>query len=89
MPNGAVLGLVGPNGAGRSTLLHLMVGLTAADEGAVTIFGEKPGSAAVLCDVAFVAQDAPLRLRLRPGVGADVCGVESPVGRVGGQSADR
>lgn len=62
---GAVMGLVGPNGAGKSTLLHLLVGLAAADEGDVTVFGARPGTAAVLPDIAFVAQDSPLPRRMR------------------------
>lgn len=78
VPNGVVLGLVGPNGAGKSTLLHLLVGLTGPDEGAITVFGEKPGSAAVLPDVAFVAQDAPLPKRLRVRELVQVCGLMNP-----------
>jgi ABC-2 type transport system ATP-binding protein len=65
LPNGAVLGLVGPNGAGKTTLLHLLVGLASASEGVVTVFGEQPGTARVLPDIAFVAQDAPLPRRMR------------------------
>ncbi|MCU1360164.1 MAG: transport system ATP-binding protein [Ilumatobacteraceae bacterium] len=65
LPEGAVLGLVGPNGAGKTTLLHLLVGLASPSEGDVTVFGQPPGSAIVLPDIAFVAQDAPLPRRLR------------------------
>jgi ABC-2 type transport system ATP-binding protein len=65
VPTDAVLGLVGPNGAGKSTLLHMLVGLTTPHEGAVTVFDDVPGSAAVLPDIAFVAQDAPLPRRMK------------------------
>jgi ABC-2 type transport system ATP-binding protein len=61
----AVVGLVGPNGAGKSTLLHLAAGLIDPTEGAVSVLGATPGSASVLPDVAFVAQDAPLPKRAR------------------------
>ncbi|MBI5090696.1 MAG: ABC transporter ATP-binding protein [Actinobacteria bacterium] len=65
VPAGAVLGLVGPNGAGKTTMLHLLVGLAAPDEGEVQVFGRRPGTAPVLADIAFVAQDAPLPRRMR------------------------
>jgi len=36
---GEVFGLLGPNGAGKTTTLEILEGLTAADEGEVTILG--------------------------------------------------
>ena len=65
VPEHAVVGLVGPNGAGKSTLLHLVAGLIDPTEGGVSVLGGTPGSAAVLPDVAFVAQDSPLPKRAR------------------------
>lgn len=65
VPEHAVVGLVGPNGAGKSTLLHLVCGLIAPTEGSVSVLGGAPGSASVLTEVAFVAQDAPLPRRAR------------------------
>ena len=65
VPEGAIVGLVGPNGAGKSTLLHLVAGLIEADEGTVHTFGAPPSSPAVLPELAFVAQDAPLPRRAR------------------------
>ena len=65
VPEHAVVGLVGPNGAGKSTLLHLVAGLIDPTEGSVSVLGGTPGSAAVLPDVAFVAQDSPLPKRAR------------------------
>ncbi|HEX4984303.1 MAG TPA: ABC transporter ATP-binding protein [Ilumatobacteraceae bacterium] len=65
VPEHAVVGLVGPNGAGKSTLLHLVAGLIDPTEGNVSVLGGTPGSAAVLPDVAFVAQDSPLPKRAR------------------------
>lgn len=61
IPEGAVVGLVGANGAGKSTFLHLAVGLLEPTEGTLSVFGARPGSgAAQLGRVGFVAQDAPL-----------------------------
>jgi len=38
---GMVLGYIGPNGSGKTTTLHAMVGLIKADAGEVEIFGRK------------------------------------------------
>nr|WP_320049912.1 ABC transporter ATP-binding protein [uncultured Desulfuromonas sp.] len=39
------LGIVGPNGGGKSTLLKLILGLLAPDEGKIRIFGQTPEQA--------------------------------------------
>lgn len=39
---GRSVGLLGPNGVGKSTLLKIAVGLLAPDQGEVRIFGEQP-----------------------------------------------
>ena len=73
-PNAAVLGLVGPNGACKSTLLHLMVGLTAADEGAVNHFRRKAGQRGrALRRCVRCAGRAVAAALARQGVGADGC----------------
>lgn len=41
---GEVLGIVGPNGGGKSTLLKVMIGLIRPDRGTVQLFGRKPDS---------------------------------------------
>ncbi|MGE4294605.1 MAG: metal ABC transporter ATP-binding protein [Campylobacterales bacterium] len=43
VPSGEFLGIVGPNGGGKSTLLQLMAGLLAPCEGRVRLFGQPPG----------------------------------------------
>ncbi|MDF5757455.1 ABC transporter ATP-binding protein [Spongiactinospora sp. TRM90649] len=50
IPRGRVAALVGPNGVGKTTLMHVLVGLLAPAGGTVTTAG----------DVAFMAQDKPL-----------------------------
>ena len=42
---GEFLGLVGPNGGGKSTLLKLVLGLLAPDAGRVTVLGAAPARA--------------------------------------------
>ena len=54
--SGEVVGLLGPNGAGKTTTFYLVVGLTAPDQGQVTLNGE---------DVT----DDPMYLRARKGIG--------------------
>ncbi len=38
------LAIIGPNGGGKSTLLKVILGLLKADQGQVTVFGNKPGN---------------------------------------------
>jgi lipopolysaccharide export system ATP-binding protein len=54
--SGEVVGLLGPNGAGKTTTFYLVVGLTAPDEGRVTLNEE---------DVT----DDPMYVRARKGIG--------------------
>jgi ribose transport system ATP-binding protein len=61
---GEVVAVLGENGAGKSTLIRVLTGATAADEGRVTIGGEKlrngdPAHAQSL-GVATVSQEFPL-----------------------------
>ena len=61
VPAGRVTGLVGPNGAGKATLLQLAAGLLDPTSGAIRVLGECPaGTPVQLGRVGFVAQDAPV-----------------------------
>lgn len=61
IPHGAIVGLAGPNAAGKSTLLALAVGLFAPTEGSISVLGRDPmRDPGLLADVGFVAQGAPL-----------------------------
>ena len=61
IPGEHIVALVGPNGAGKNTLLTMAVGLTRPTQGTVTVLGGEPaGSPDALDRIAFVAQDAPL-----------------------------
>ncbi len=41
IPSGKIIGLLGPNGCGKSTLMKLVCGLLVADSGEIRICGEK------------------------------------------------
>lgn len=61
IPEGAIVGLAGPNAAGKSTLLSLAVGLLAPSEGSIEVLGRNPlREPSVLAEVGYVAQGAPL-----------------------------
>jgi ABC-2 type transport system ATP-binding protein len=61
IPDGHVVALVGPNGAGKPTLLNLAVGLATPSAGEVTVLGGfAAGSPPALDGIAFVVQDTPL-----------------------------
>lgn len=44
LPQGEVLGLFGHNGAGKTTMMKLILGVVSATEGDVSVFGVKPDS---------------------------------------------
>ena len=61
IPRGAIVGLAGPNAAGKSTLLSLAAGLLAPTEGSIAVLGRDPlREPSVLADVGYVAQASPL-----------------------------
>ena len=61
IPQGAVVGLAGPNAAGKSTLLALATGLLAPTEGTISVLGRDPlRDPGLLADVGYIAQGAPL-----------------------------
>ena len=39
LPNGCVLGVLGANGAGKSTMIRMILDLTAPDSGSITVLG--------------------------------------------------
>jgi ABC-2 type transport system ATP-binding protein len=68
VPAGRVVGLVGANGAGKTTFLHLAVGLLEPTEGTIAALGQRPGTGPrQLARVGFLAQDAPLYPSLTVG----------------------
>ena len=61
IPEGAIVGLAGPNAAGKSTLLALAAGLLAPTEGSIAVLGRDPlRDPSVLAEVGYLPQGAPL-----------------------------
>jgi zinc transport system ATP-binding protein len=54
VPQKEYLGIIGPNGGGKSTLLKSILGLVPADSGAISVLGRKPGKTGTL--VGYVPQ---------------------------------
>ncbi len=57
LPAGKITGLIGPSGAGKTTLIRSIVGLLKTKDGAVKIFNQPAGSASLRRMVAYMAQD--------------------------------
>ncbi|MFI7693241.1 ABC transporter ATP-binding protein [Nonomuraea sp. NPDC049655] len=103
VPAGHVVGLVGPNGVGKTTLLKLAGGQLRPSEGSITVLGGNPPDApGQRARIGFVAQDAPvyaglsvadhLRLGARLNPGWDAALADDRVRRLGldpGQRAGR
>ncbi len=43
VPGGQITGLIGQNGAGKSTVFKAILGLVRTDEGSIRVFGKEPG----------------------------------------------
>ncbi len=43
LPSGCIMGLVGENGAGKSTTIHLILGMSRPDGGEITVLGQPMG----------------------------------------------
>jgi len=55
---GEVTGLLGPSGCGKTTLMRSIVGVQRLSGGAVTVFGERAGSAVLRSRIGYVTQAA-------------------------------
>ena len=56
VPSGQVVGLLGPSGGGKSTLMRAVVGVQRIASGEVTVLGEPAGSAGLRRRVGYVTQ---------------------------------
>ncbi|MBR7743319.1 ABC transporter ATP-binding protein [Phycicoccus sp. BSK3Z-2] len=56
VPAGQVVGLLGPSGGGKSTLMRAVVGVQVTDGGSVTVLGEPAGSPVLRHRVGYLTQ---------------------------------
>ncbi len=56
LPTGQVIGLLGPSGAGKTTLMRAIVGLQRIKPGSVTVLGQPAGSSALRREIGYVTQ---------------------------------
>ena len=56
IPRGEVVGLLGPNGCGKTTLMRSIVGVQIVAGGTVTVLGEPAGSAPLRHRIGYLTQ---------------------------------
>ncbi|HYN30135.1 MAG TPA: ABC transporter ATP-binding protein [Dermatophilaceae bacterium] len=56
VPHGQVVGLLGPSGGGKSTLMRAVVGVQVVQGGTITVLGEPAGSPALRHRVGYLTQ---------------------------------
>lgn len=61
---GRIYGLIGPSGAGKTTLVKMMVGMEKTDAGTVHVLGEKMPDLEVLQHIGYMAQSDALYMQL-------------------------
>jgi len=57
LPRGRTIALIGPSGAGKTTLIRAIVGSLKVCDGEVSVLGRRAGSTALRREVAYMAQD--------------------------------
>ena len=57
---GHIYGFIGPSGAGKTTLIKMMVGMDTPDEGSIYLLGEKMPNLNILQQIGYMAQSDAL-----------------------------
>jgi ABC-2 type transport system ATP-binding protein len=58
--NGQIYGLIGPSGAGKTTLVKIMVGMEKADAGVIQVLDKKMPNLETMQDIGYMAQSDAL-----------------------------
>ncbi len=66
VPQGARFGLIGQNGAGKTTFIKMLLGITRHDEGSISVLGGTPEDPAIRRQVGYL----PERLTIPPSLSA-------------------
>lgn len=56
IPAGKIIGLLGPSGAGKTTLIRSILGLQKSSKGQITVLGQTPGVQALRLKTGYVTQ---------------------------------
>ena len=59
VPGGSIMGLIGENGAGKSTTIKCLLGLLRPDSGSITVLGGSPFDPAVRAQIGVVLDECP------------------------------
>ena len=59
VPGGSIMGLIGENGAGKSTTIKCLLGLLRPDSGSITVLGGSPSDPAVRAQIGMVLDECP------------------------------
>ncbi|MEH7384918.1 ABC transporter ATP-binding protein [Bacillus sp. JJ1521] len=61
---GTIYGFIGPSGAGKTTLVKMIVGMDAPDDGSIQVLGKKMPNLELLQDIGYMAQSDALYTEL-------------------------
>lgn len=64
IPKGQLFGLIGPSGAGKTTLVKMIVGMEKADAGVIHVLDERMPNLAKLQEIGYMAQSDALYVEL-------------------------
>ncbi|MGG3467902.1 ABC transporter ATP-binding protein [Neobacillus pocheonensis] len=64
IPKGQLFGLIGPSGAGKTTLVKMIVGMEKADTGTIHVLDERMPNLALLQEIGYMAQSDALYVEL-------------------------
>ncbi len=67
IPKGRIYGIIGPSGAGKTTLVKMMVGMEKADSGSITVLGCEMPDLPVLQNIGYMSQSDALYADLTGG----------------------
>lgn len=64
IPKGQLFGLIGPSGAGKTTLVKMIVGMEKADRGSILVLEKQMPNLALLQEIGYMAQSDALYVEL-------------------------
>ncbi|MFF2449024.1 ABC transporter ATP-binding protein [Neobacillus sp. NPDC058068] len=64
IPKGQLFGLIGPSGAGKTTLVKMIVGMEKADTGTIHVLNQKMPNLGLLQEIGYMAQSDALYVEL-------------------------